>query len=795
MFKHYSFIVWTGIEGGEEFFYIESERSFSLISIIMSKYYYYLLPLLFALGGKLPAQTLPAPTGMTCEFLRAPEDAVITDRNPEFSWFFPASGGIQAAWRVLVATSPALLKEDFADAWDSKKVSSDQSVNIVYDGNLLLPHQTYWWQVKVWSANGLESAYSQPQRFNTGNFDRSDVEYPGQSRWVELSSDLWVSEDRQKADFHRINPISTHQSENGNYFVSFEKSVIGILEFTATTDEDSLALELHLGERKNEDHTVNKKPGRSNIGYAKVEMTLRKGTHHYIVKLPPRKPSHYLHTQKLAPHYPEVLPFRYAEFKPTKGQFRLDESWQAALFYYFDDQAGEFTSSDEKLNQVYDLCKYTLKATPFLGVYADGNRERMPYEADAYIQQLGHYSVDREYAIGRYTTNFLLDHASWPTEWQMHVVLMAWEDYMQTGNAELLAARYEDIRRKTLIDLAEENGLISTRKGKKTQDFLISLKFPGPLEQFRDIVDWPQGPKPGQKPAANQSPKPGGETDGFVFNDFNAVVNAFHYRTLVLMRNIAEVLGKEDEKAFFEARAKLHKKSYLETFLDPEKGYFVDGESTDHSSLHANMFPMVFGLVPDENVASVAAFMKSRGMACSVYGSQYLLDALYMAGEADYALELMTSDSKRSWLNMLQVGSSMTTEAWDEYFKPNLTWNHAWGSAPANIAARRLLGIMPLEAGYKRFVISPQPGTLNSASIDLPCMRGTISCALNSSDSGWKLDIDVPGNSEAELWLPSEFSTVTINGESGTIERVQNTGYGSRNVFILAPGRYEVSAR
>ena len=42
-------------------------------------------------------------------------------------------------------------------------------------------------------------------------------------------------------------------------------------------------------------------------------------------------------------------------------------------------------------------------------------------------------------------------------------------------------------------------------------------------------------------------------------------------------------------------------------------------------------------------------------MACSVYGSQYLLEALYKAGEADYALQLMTSDSKRSWLNMIRV--------------------------------------------------------------------------------------------------------------------------------------------
>ena len=35
---------------------------------------------------------------------------------------------------------------------------------------------------------------------------------------------------------------------------------------------------------------------------------------------------------------------------------------------------------------------------------------------------------------------------------------------------------------------------------------------------------------------------------------------------------------------------------------------------------------------------------------------------------------------------MIEVGSTMTLEAWDAKYKPNLTWNHAWGAAPANIS-------------------------------------------------------------------------------------------------------------
>ena len=758
----------------------------------MKKLYIVFLFFLFIFNGY--AQHVPPPSGLTTAFLRAPSEAVITDSTPDFSWIFPQSGIEQSAYKILVASSPFLLEEGEADLWDSGVVKDRSSVNVTYQGKPLNDNSTYWWQVKAWSQDGLESNYSQPQQFNTGNFDRSGLDYPGQSKWIELSADHWVSEDKQCASFHRYDPERIVKTEEGKYFAEFGKSVIGILEFTATAKENQTPISVHLGERKNDDNTVNKEPGRSNIGYQRIDMNLNAGTHHYIVKLAERKKTNYLHTQKLAPHYPDVIPFRYVEILGDPKSYQIDEAKQAALFYYFDEEASSFTSSDEMLNTVWDLCKYTQKATPFLGVYADGNRERMPYEADANIQQMSHFAVDREYSIGKYTINFLLDHASWPTEWQMHMVLMAWDYYMHTGDANLLKDRYEDIKRKSLIALTDDNGLISTRTGKKTQEFLNSIHFPGPIEQFRDNVDWPHGAPKGKKGGSHRSPLEGGETDGYVFTDYNTVINAFHNRSLVLMGKIAEVVGNMEDHKFFTDRSEEHKEQFLGAFFNQDTGYFTDGIETSHSSLHANMFPLAFDLVPEENIQAVAKFIISRGMACSVYGSQYLLEALYKAGEADYALQLMTSDSKRSWLNMIRVGSSMTTEAWDEFYKPNLTWNHAWGSAPANITARKLMGIEPLEPTFSKFKISPQPGYLENASIKVPCIRGEIRCELNQEQNSWNMDISIPGNSEAELWLPQHFSRVTIDGmDQKAIKEVHFAGE-SRNVFSLKSGLYTVEA-
>jgi hypothetical protein len=157
------------------------------------------------------------------------------------------------------------------------------------------------------------------------------------------------------------------------------------------------------------------------------------------------------------------------------------------------------------------------------------------------------------------------------------------------------------------------------------------------------------------------------------------------------------------------------------------------------------MFALAFDLVPENRRPSVVAFVKSRGMACSVYGAQFLLEALYRVGEGRYALELLTARHDRSWWNMIQVGSTITLEAWDFKYKNNLDWNHAWGAAPANVIPRHLLGIRPLEPGFGKALIQPQPGSLQHVSGTMPTPRGPITVSLENDERQlFALRIDIP---------------------------------------------------
>jgi hypothetical protein len=222
--------------------------------------------------------------------------------------------------------------------------------------------------------------------------------------------------------------------------------------------------------------------------------------------------------------------------------------------------------------------------------------------------------------------------------------------------------------------------------------------------------------------------------------------------------------------------------------FDKERGIYVDGIGTDHASLHANMMPLAFGLVPEEHFESVVAHVKSRGMACSVYGSQFLMDGLYNAGEEDYALELLASTAKRSWYNMIREGSTISMEAWDNIYKNNQDWNHAWGAVPANAIPRGLWGIKPKTAGFAVASIRPQLSKLQNSSVKVPTILGEIKAQyVRVSGRLKKYTVELPANMIAEFKLnTSSDDVVTLNGEK------VNMAFGS---IRLVPGVNEISIK
>ena len=227
----------------------------------------------------------------------------------------------------------------------------------------------------------------------------------------------------------------------------------------------------------------------------------------------------------------------------------------------------------------------------------------------------------------------------------------------------------------------------------------------------------------------------------------NAVVDAFNCRNLVEMADIAAALGKEMDEVSYRGQARLAREKFLSDYLDAETGIFVDSVEVRHSSLHANAIALAFSLVPTGRVDNIVAFLERKGMACSVYFAQYLLEAFCAAGRADLAVRLMASSGNRSWRGMMDFGSTITMEAWNVEVKPNLDINHAWGAAPVNIIARYLLGVTPIEAGYRKISVRPQLGGLKRIKGAVPTVQGRV--LVDATESS--LHVSVPSSARV-LW-------------------------------------------
>lgn len=663
------------------------------------------------------------PIDLTVEYIRNTNKVLIIDVNPEFGWTVPHSAISQKAYQLLVASSEDQLRNDIGDVWDSGKVSDKQSSNVEYQGTPLIAGQTYYWKVKIWDATDMPSAFSGIQSFRIGKPEKG----------ITSANSLQID---------RIRPITLKATDNNSYRIDFGKAAFATLQLKyRAIKKDTLVV--RIGEQL-VNGMINRDP-QGTIRYQEVKLPVNPRENTYILSIQPDKRNTKVGAISLPDSVPVLMPFRYAEIEHATAPIFENDVVQLAYHGYWEDEESRFQSSDTILDQVWDLCKYSIKATTFAGVYIDGDRERIPYEADAYLNQLSHYSLDREYAMARRTITYFMEHPTWPTEWQLHVALMFHADYMYTGNTELIERYYEDLKHKTLAELRRADGLISSNNA--SPEFMMKLGFKDSKAKLKDIVDWP----PAQKDTGWKLATPEGERDGFVFTPINTVVNCMYYRNLEIMAEFAGVLDKGDDVKFYNDLAKKVKTSINTVLFDATKGIYVDGEGTAHASLHSNMMAMAFHIVPETAKQSVAEFIKSRGMACSVYGSQYLLEALYNAGEGQYALDLMTSTANRSWYNMIRIGSTMTLEAWDMKYKPNSDWNHAWGAVPANMVSRGLWGINPKVPGYDIATIKPQLGSLKETSIVVPTIKGQIKADYILLDNTRKYTIEIPGNMKAEF--------------------------------------------
>lgn len=113
------------------------------------------------------AEQSQRPVDLRVEYEDAPVNVDPT-RAPRFGWRLATDDrdSRQTAYRLVVGRDPDTVGDGDGAVWDSGVVESGAATNVLYDGPDLAADETYYWSVKVWTAEG-ESEWAEPAQFGT----------------------------------------------------------------------------------------------------------------------------------------------------------------------------------------------------------------------------------------------------------------------------------------------------------------------------------------------------------------------------------------------------------------------------------------------------------------------------------------------------------------------------------------------------------------------------------------------------------------------------------------------------
>ncbi|MCL5098112.1 MAG: family 78 glycoside hydrolase catalytic domain [Candidatus Omnitrophica bacterium] len=135
---------------------------------------------------------------LRCEYRRNPLG--IDTLQPRLSWILESDqrGQRQSAYRVLVASTPGKLSLDQADLWDSGKVESDQSVQVLYGGKPLRSLSYAYWKVRAWDEDGHASSWSEPGFWSMGILQPADWK----GDWIAATDKVALAEGANAMGYH-----------------------------------------------------------------------------------------------------------------------------------------------------------------------------------------------------------------------------------------------------------------------------------------------------------------------------------------------------------------------------------------------------------------------------------------------------------------------------------------------------------------------------------------------------------------------------------------------------------------
>ncbi|WP_396600643.1 alpha-L-rhamnosidase [Algibacter sp. R77976] len=485
--------------------------------------------------------------------------------------------------------------------------------------------------------------------------------------------------------------------------------------------------------------------------------------------------------------------FRFAKIKGITRKPDADMI-KAVLVATDIQETGSFTSSDELLNKMHSISKWTIVDNVH-GIPEDcPHREKCGWLGDAhafceyalynydmydfYIKYMedirtqmrptkGHNNPDMKYQVptmiapGKRTSTYA------KIDWGVATMYLPWYNYLYYGDDTIVKEYYEAMRGLTNFYLSYkgENGIMQDGMG-----------------------DWcPPRWDRRKNPTAM-------ECDPIIS------ANAYFYDVLGVMERFAEM----NNDATFAIKMKKEQRELKDAF---NKEYLIEIPETSHKwygSQTATVQALQFDMVPDnqiENVVNGLAHdiieVKGGHHATGIHGNRYIYTVLSKYGKADLAHQILTTPDFPSQTYVMNSGFTTWPErqfVWEEMEGPTNSLNHPMHSGFAAYFYESLGGIKSSESdpGYKVFTVNPEYSSkITSTSVSVPTPYGVVTNDWTINNGVILMQLEVPFNTNAKIILTAEeLESLKINNKN--LEEFQNeySAVKEGSNVILGSGEY-----
>ncbi|MFE7226799.1 family 78 glycoside hydrolase catalytic domain [Nocardioides sp. NPDC057577] len=455
------------------------------------------------------------------------------------------------------------------------------------------------------------------------------------------------------------------------------------------------------------------------------------------------------------------LGFRYLEV-PGAGEEITTEDVTATVVHtaYDEDGAATFESSDETLDDVWDLMDRSLRYSVQETFVDTPTREQGQFLHDTANISIGLMSSQRERVASRQAIReFLLSQERyWTTgndagrynavypngdgkrdipDFTEVVPDWIWRYYLETGDKAVLEDAYDNLTatagyiRRHIATSGPTQGLVTNLSG-------------GSGQYLYGIVDWPAHGRFGYD----------------MTTAARTTVNALGVDVLRKVAVIGEELDRPAEEVAaldsdadaLAARMNQTLRKADGTYVD---GLLADGTQSAHAGQHATSYAIAFGVAPEQDVPALGEQIAAQGMKQGPMTAHVLLEALADSGAGEGVLNLLTNEDDYGWAGWLADGGTFTPEAWELSGSANSA-SHGWGSRGILDITESVLGIRTTAPGAAEVEIGMPATGLTHAKGSVATQRGRVASAWTRSGSGAvTLRATIPVNVTAVVRLPA----------------------------------------